>query len=168
MIRYVAPVLAGLMFAFVAWAQTSPAQHQHVAPNLIDGAVHPELIPDSTAYRLYLAAVSTKQNPTEAEQKGQLAKVTRTGLSDTDQRLFLGILADFRAKYDALVAGYNDSAKAAAARNETVDVRPLLTNLDDLVQSTRDAINARLSPQGAARLNSFVLAEKKNMKVTED
>jgi len=156
------------MFALGAWAQASPAQHQHVAPRLIDGAVHPELIPDSTAYRLYLAAVSTAPNPTEAEQKRQTVNVMKTGLSDTDQQLFISILADFRAKYDALLAAYNDSAKAASAHNETVDIHPLLTKLDGLVQSTRDAINARLSSQGAMRLNSFVLAEKKNMKVTED
>jgi hypothetical protein len=40
MIRYIT-VLVLSMFAFGAWAQTSPPQHQHnvAAPNLIDGAV---------------------------------------------------------------------------------------------------------------------------------
>jgi hypothetical protein len=62
MTRYVPAVVSVLMFAFAsgAWAQTSP-QHQHTitAPNVIDGAAHPELISDSVAFRLYLVAVST-------------------------------------------------------------------------------------------------------------
>jgi hypothetical protein len=169
MTQYVTAVACALMFAFGAWAQTSPPHnHQVTAPKLIDGAVHPELIPDSVAYRLYLVAVSTSQNPTEAEQKGQNAHLMKTGLVDTDQQLLVSILSDFRAKFDALVADYNDAAKAAAARNQMADVQALLKKLDDLVQSTRDSISVRLSSQGAAKLHSFIVSEKKNMKVTED
>src|SRR6266403_4168250 len=100
MTRYVPAVASVLMFAFAfgAWAQSSPPQHQHVAPNLIDGAVHPERIPDSVAYRLYLVTVSTGQNPTEAAQKGQRAHLLKTGLVGTDQQILVGILSDFRAK----------------------------------------------------------------------
>jgi hypothetical protein len=117
---------------------------------------------------LYLVAVSTGQNPTEAEQQRQRVDVMRAGLVDTDQQIFIGILSDFKSKYDALVAEYNESAKAAAARNETTDVHALLKKLDDLVQSTRDTISVRLSSRAAAKLHSFVVSEKKNMKVTED
>jgi hypothetical protein len=157
------------MFAFGAWAQTSsPHNHQVVAPKLIDGAVHPELIPDSVAYRLYLVAVSTGQSSTEAAQQGERAHFAKTGLADADQQNLVSILSDFRAKYDALVAEYNDSARAALARNEASDVRGLLKKLDELVQRTRDTITVRLSPQGTAKLHSFVLSEKKNMKATED
>jgi hypothetical protein len=152
------------MFAFGAWAQTP--QHQHVTPNVIDGAVHPELIPDSIAYRLYLVAVSTGANPTKAEQERQHVHLMKTGLDDIDERMLVILLADFRAKYDALVAEYNASARAAFAQNETTDVHILLNKLDALVQSTRDTISVRLSSQGAAHFHSFVLSEKKNMKVT--
>lgn len=82
--------------------------------------------------------------------------------------MLTSILSEFRAKYDALVAEYNDSAKAANARNESVDVHTLLTKLDDLVQSTRDTISVRLSSKGAAKLHAFVMSEKKNMKMTEE
>jgi hypothetical protein len=168
MIRYVTTVLVLSVFALGAWAQTSPPQHQHAAANAIDGAVHPELIPDAVAYRLYLVTVSTGQNPTEAEQKRQRAHLMKTGLDDTDQQMFVSVLSDFRAKYDALVAEYNESARAALAHNETTDVHILLYKLDALVQSTRDTIGVRLTSQGAAQLHSFVLSEKKNMKVTGD
>jgi len=165
MTRYGTIVVSALMFAFGLWAQTPP-QHQHnvTPPNLIDGAVYPDLIPDSVAYRLYLAAVSTGQNPTETEQRHQHAQLKKTGLADTDQQMFVSILSDFRLKYDALVSEYNTSAKA----DSTTDVHMLLRKLDDLVQSTRDTISVRLSSQGAAKLHSFVVSEKKNMRVTED
>jgi hypothetical protein len=165
MVRYLV-VIALSMFAVGAWAQSPP--HQHAAPNIIDGAVHPELIPDSVAYRLYLVAVSTHQNAAEAEQIRQRAHLVKTGLVDTDQQVFTSILSDFRTKYDALVAEYNQSAKAALARNETADIHTLLKKLDDLIQSTRDTINVRLSARGAARLHAFVVSEKKNMKMTEE
>jgi hypothetical protein len=158
-------------FGIVTWAQQSSAlsqPHQQQAPNVIDGSAHPELIPDSVAYRLYLVAVSTAQNPTEAEQARQRAQITRTGLVSIDQQLFINILSDFRTKYDALVTEYNDGARAAAARNETADVHALLRKIDDLVQSTRDAIGVRLSSKGAEKLYTFVVSEKKNMKMTED
>ena len=150
-----------------AQAQTQSATHQHAVATIktIDGALHPELIPDATAYRLYLFAVSTSANPTEAERKHQHAHLRKTGIDENDRQVLIGILSDFRMRYDGLVAQYNASAAAALARNETTDVRPLLKAFDDLVQSTRDVISTRLTPKGAAQLHSFVISEKKNMKV---
>lgn len=173
--RYIVAFAGTLMFTMGMWAQ-SPPQHQHdvAAPNLIDGAVHPELIPDAVAYRLYLVSLSTvpAPNATEAEQTRhrahQHAQMMSTGLVETDQQLLIGVLADFRAKYDSLVADYNESAKAALAHNETTDIHALLKKLDDLVQSTRDTISVRLSAQGATKLHAFVVSEKKNMKTTEE
>lgn len=166
MTRYVTAVACVLVFAFGARAQSSPPQHQHnvTTPNVIDGAVHPELIPDSIAYRLYLVALSTGPNATQAQVTSQRAHVMRTGLADTDQQMFISILSDFRTKYDVLVADYNAAAKA----DPTTDVHTLLKKLDDLVQSTRDTISVRLSSQGAAKLHAFVVSEKKNMKTTEE
>ena len=142
-----------------SWAQSPP--HQHPATAIIDGAVNPDLIPDAVVYRLYLFTVSTRQSPTQVDQECQHAHLMRTGLSDADRQVFVGVLSGFRGKYDALEAAYN----ALASANSNADISTLLTQLDDLVQSTRNTINAQLSSQGAARLNAFVLAEKKNMKV---
>jgi hypothetical protein len=169
MTRYVLAALSMFMLAVGAWAQTSPPQHQHSVsmPNLIDGAVHPELIPDSFAYRLYFLTVAADPNGSETDQMRQRAHITRTGLVDTDQRILIAILSEFRTRYEALVTKYNNSATAANARNESTDIHPLLKNLDDLVQSTRDSISVRLSSQGAAKLHAFVMSEKKNMKITE-
>ncbi len=127
-------------------AQSSTIPHQHGAASpLIDGAVHPELIPDSLAYRLYLVAVSTQQNPTDAERKGQQAHLMKTGLQSSDRDNLFGVLSDFRTQYDELVRQYNESAKAALARNEMADIHSLLRSLDALVQSTRDMLKLRLT-----------------------
>jgi hypothetical protein len=161
--KIVTTMIVLLVFALGAWAQNSPPHHQLAASNMVDGAAHPELIPDSTAYRLYLVAVSTGQNPTEVERTHQRAHLMRAGLVETDLQILTSVLSDFRTKYDAFVADYNASAKA----DSTTDVHTLLKKLDDLVQSTRDAIGARLSAGGAAKLHAFVVSEKKNMKTTE-
>jgi hypothetical protein len=145
-----------------SWAQSPP--HQHPATTVIDGAVNPNLIPDSVAYRLYLFTVSMRQSPTQVDQECQKAHLMRTGLSDADRQVFVGILSGFRTQYDALEAAYN---ALASANSTNANISTLLTQLDDLVQSTRNAINAQLSSQGAARLNAFVIAEKANMKVQE-
>jgi hypothetical protein len=92
----------------------------------------------------------------------------KIGLDDIDQQMLVSVLVAFRARYDALVAEYNDTARAALAHNEITDVHILLNKLDALVQSTRDTISVRLTSQGAAQLHSLVLSEKKNMKVTGD
>ena len=42
---------------------------------MIDGAVHPELIPDIAAYRLYLLAVARSATPTEQERRHQAAQL---------------------------------------------------------------------------------------------
>lgn len=63
MIRYVNTVVALFVIALGAWAQNSvPHQHSVAPSNLIDGSKNPELIPDSTAYRLYLLNASIPAN----------------------------------------------------------------------------------------------------------
>jgi hypothetical protein len=105
-----------------------------------------------------------KQSPTQVDQECQHAHLIRTGLSDADRQVFVSILFGFRTQYDALEATYN---ALATANGTNANISTLLTQLDDLVQSTRNTINAQLSSPGAARSNAFVLAEKKNMKVQE-
>jgi hypothetical protein len=105
MIRHLA-VLFVLACAVATSAQNSPP-HQHGASTIIDGAVSPNLIPDSVAYRLYLYAVSTGRSPAQVDQQSQHAHLMRTGLSEADRQVFVGILSDFRTQYDALEAAYN-------------------------------------------------------------
>lgn len=83
---------------------TNSPHHQADVSIVIDGAVHPELIPDSLAYRLYFVALSTGQNPTEVERRRQRMHIMKVGLVESDQEAFISLLLDFRSTYDALVA----------------------------------------------------------------
>jgi len=161
-----------LLIGIALYSLAPLAQAQNVAPHqhsetsdMIDGAVHPELIPDSIAYRLYFLTNSTGLMPTEEDQKRQQAQLGKVGLQDDDLKTLVSVLSEFRATYDALVAQYNRSAQAATARNEAGDMSSFLRQRDGLVESTRDTLKLRLTPGGILLLDSFVRSEKKHMKV---
>ena len=146
-------------------AQSSAAVHQHETAAMIDGAKHPELIPDSTAYRLYFVAMATDQNASESDRKRQKAHMAKTGLSANEQEVLVIALSDFRRQYDELVRQYNEEARRALARNEMADVGRLLRALDGLVEATRSTLRAQLPADSAARFHAFIQFEKRNMKI---
>jgi hypothetical protein len=165
MIRYVISVLGLFVFSLGGWAQNTPVQHQHQA-TVIDGAKNPELIPDATAYRLWLVAVSLPPNATEKERMFQQAHLRQLRLTkDADSLQLLAILADFKSRYLALIARYNESAKAALLQGSRADQKLFLRQRDDLVASTRAAIAQRLTPEGAARIDAHVQEQKSQIHV---
>ena len=162
MIRYII-VLVLSVFALGAWAQTSPPQHQHqaTAATVVDGAKNPELIPDSTAYRLWLVTVSPSPNATEKERTVRQAHLNRLQLTSTaDSVQLTAILTEFKSQYLSMIARYNESAKAAGSR---ADQKLFLQQLDDLVSTTRTAIAQRLTLEGAASINAHVRGEKSHI-----
>lgn len=165
MTRYVPAVVSVLMFAFSfgAWAQSSPPQHQHVAPNLIDGAVHPEMIQDKDAYRLFLLTVAADPTAT-AEVNRQRAFLSP--ILDESQLLAAQIiLFDFKTRYQAAIAKYNASATAALANNKTTDIGAFLSERDDIVLSTKAAMEKALGQKAWAQFDTHVQKEKLRMKV---
>lgn len=155
-----------LPFAASGRAQTPNTPHQHAsAAPIVDGATHPELIPDSVAYRLYFEVISIGANATDEDRKRQRAFTGVIGLEAEDVNILIGILNTFRVRHDALVAEYNLSAQAAADRNEVPDTAAFVQRLDELVQSTRSALKAQMSPRGMIQFDAFVRSEKKRMKV---
>ena len=162
MVRYVS-LCVWFAFAIGAWAQNSPPPHQHTAQNIIDGAVHPELIPDSVAYRLYFVAVSETPSPLPNESSRQHAHLQKAGLSENDIQSAGKVLANFKTEYAAIIDSYNHSNEVL---NNTDDGLPLfLAKRDALVQATRDALKATLSPQGMASFHANIQKEKAMMKV---
>jgi hypothetical protein len=86
-----------------------PRQHSQLDPSqvtLVDGAQHPELIPDSTAYRLYLLTVCTVPNPTDDERARQYSRLGMIRLQDKDRQQLNMILADFKSQYTSLISHY--------------------------------------------------------------
>jgi hypothetical protein len=162
MIRYVISVLGLFVFALGGWAQNTPVQHQHQA-TVIDGAKNPEQIPDATAYRLWLVAVSLPPNSTEQERMFQQAHLRQLQFTSIDSPQLLAILTEFKSQYLDLIARYNESARAALLQGSRADQKLFLRQRDDLVSSTRAAIAQRLTPEGAARIEAHVQKEKSHI-----
>ncbi|HUN63971.1 MAG TPA: hypothetical protein VMU53_18370 [Candidatus Sulfotelmatobacter sp.] len=162
-------LLVALGVAFSLWiaplgkAQNAATPHQHASASpMIDGAVHPELIPDSAAYRLYFLSISTSLNANDAERNRQRARIRMIGLSDSDAQALAVVMNDFKMKYVALVVEYN---QAAAAHGAAPDISVLREQLGELVRTSRDTLKAHLSVQGLTQFDAFVQSEKQHMKV---
>ena len=143
----------------------APHSPQSNAANMIDGSQHPELIPDSTAYRLYLLTVSVPSNSTEGDRRVQSSHLAKAELDANDLQSMIAVLAAFRSQHDAWLIKYNAEA---AAQGATFDPTPFLQQQEDLVNSTRAALAKSLSANGMARLSQHIQGEKKFMKVAVD
>lgn len=159
-------LLPAIPIGGLARSQSASQPHHHVQAAVIDGAVNPALIPDLTAYRLWLIAVSRSPNPTEIEAKHQAAQLAKIKLQDADLKSAIDILARFRIQYQALVKSYNDDAKAMWAVGGRPDIASFLTQRDQIVQSARDSLRANLSADAWTRLDAHVKSEKKRMKIS--
>ena len=159
-------IVVVLAFAVGTFAQNSPPQHRH-DDNVIDGAKNPELIPDATAFRLWLVTASVLPNATGQERAAQKAHLSRVGLriGSTDEQALQTILTEFKSQYTTLINRYNETATADLARGIQPDQSLFLQQRDDLVATTRTAITSRLSRDGAALVNAHVQSEKKNMQL---
>ena len=95
-----------------AAAQLPPTTHAHSAPSvaMIDGSKNPELIPDSTAYRLFFVSVADGTNPSEDEIARHRAHLSRLGLKDVDEQSLAQVLKTFKTQYGDLIANYNGLA----------------------------------------------------------
>jgi hypothetical protein len=164
MIRNVTTVLVLFAFALGGWAQTSPPQHQH-SDTVIDGAKNPELIPDSTALRLWLVTVSELPNATAQDRDRQSAHLAKLRLTELDNLQLVTLLADFKSQYLSLIDRYNESAKAALAHGVEPDLKLFLQQRDDLVQTTKAAMALRLSHETVTRIDAHVQEHKKNIQL---
>lgn len=142
----------------------------HSAPSaIIDGKDHPELIPDSVAYRLYFITVGELPHPTDARKKRQRAFLGKVhGLPQSDSDAVVRVLEDFKVKFASMVAAYNSQVEAAmkAGGTNLPDGTAFLAERDQLVQDTRDRLKLALSAQGMANLDAYVQAEKRAMRIT--
>ncbi|HMG84319.1 MAG TPA: hypothetical protein VK574_01170 [Terracidiphilus sp.] len=145
----------------------SQQAHQNPQSPVIDGSVHPELIPDLTAYRLWFVSVSRGPISTDAEMKHQAAQLNRALLGAQDQKIVIGILATFKTQYLSLIASYNAEATAAWAKGGSPNAADFMLQRDQIVQSTYDALKANLSASGWALLDAHLNAEKHFMRLSQ-
>jgi hypothetical protein len=131
--------------------------------NVIDGRVNPEMIQDRDAYRLFFLAVSSQE-----QVERQDAMLAGAKLSELESPLVRSALADFKSKYEKLVDDYNRLATAAEEMGQVPNTAQFVHDRDALVLSTKDKIEATLSPSGMARFQGHVSNEKHGMKVALD
>lgn len=147
-------------------AATASAQHVHPASTdaVIDGAAHPELVTDNAAYRLFFLYL-TDPKTDDSHQQNVLTRYAK--LNSTEASTAKQILADFRAKYDALLNTYNTAAIAASQHNAEAPeaLKTFLTGRDRLVESTRIQLLLNLSNNGFSGLNTHIQHEKTRMKI---
>jgi hypothetical protein len=146
---------------------TAIVTHNHTMNPVIDGSVHPDLIPDLAAYRLWMALVSKPAVPTDSEMKRQNVQLRAAHLSDADQSVLIGTLARFNAQYRKMIRDYNAEATAELAKGNKPDVDSFVLQRDQLVQSTHDMIKASLTSDGWARLDAHIQHEKRQMKLNQ-
>jgi len=154
-----------IAFAVGTSAQSPPHHHALESHSIVDGSQRPDLIPDSTMYRLFFLTVSTGPNNTEQERERQAARLTAMKLSGTDRVQVMMVLSDFKTRYKNLVARYNEYATETLKQNAEPDNRIFLQQQEDLVQSTRDALNRVLSVSGKLSFDAYVQNEKKRVQL---
>ena len=126
------------------------------ATTIIDGSQHPELIPDSLAYRLYFITV------TSLPPNVGMAKLRFAGLSPTDAQAAYAAATTFRTAYDSLSNGYN--AQVTAGSNP--DIIAFGTQRDTLVSNMQTTFQSTLTTLGMQILAADIQNEKKHMKTS--
>jgi len=133
-------------------------QDQSAAAATIDGSQHPELIPDSIAYRLYFITVASMPANVQRSQ------LTSAGLSPTEVQAASKILADFKTAWDGLRNGYNQSVAASESTGVPPNGGQFALQRDVLVANTRAALQKVLSASGMQKFDAHVQGEKARMK----
>ncbi len=158
-----------LALSLPSLAQTS-SHHHHINiahPALIDGSVHPEQIPDVSAYRLWFLTVSLPPNgTTESQRSIQNAQIAVLHLSHADRFALLTALASFNVHYTALVTDNNAAVASAAKSFKSLDNAAFLRVRDALVNGVMDDLRAQLSPEGFSNLHAYIQGEKRNMRLS--
>lgn len=121
-------------------------------PGTIDGSVHPELIPDSVAFRLFLGALAEASNASvnSSLTARQRAVLRPAHLVDSDVAVFAQQLGTWKKAMSALASPSNNAPSST---------------LDDIANGTINALNAQMTPQGFGSLYAHVMSEKKGMKI---
>lgn len=144
----------GLLASLFISAQQSQGQLQL----LVDGAVTPNLIPDSLAYRHFFTAVAAHPFPDPTERARQAAQLSRIGLSSADLQVLIASLTVFRTQLDAF-----ESARASVAPGPSAGAKitALESQANNLVTNTLESLRRSLTVSGATLLDQYVKARVK-------
>ena len=156
-------IMAICLAALLTFKYSAVAQHQHQpsSEKLVDGSVHPELITDTTAYRLFLA---TYAGTDQQHRKLQGALFRKIGLSQDDQLVMRNTVDDFGVRFQHIL---DEDAKETAAKPGT-DHTTFVVSRDFVMDEILRSLKVQLSKIGFEHLSSYVQSEKRNMRVSPE
>jgi hypothetical protein len=158
-----------LIVSLVGYASARPQQtgdtSSPTSEDIIDGSKNPELIPDLSAYRLWLLAVSADvQDQPDRSANARQSHLRAAHILDADISEADTILLQFRSNYDQLLANYNQSVAAG----EQPSLSLFVTQRDLLVQATVGALQSKMAPASFSSLQAHIQAEKAHMKIAKE
>lgn len=145
------PIL--LMLAVLGLVFSVGAQTQKPAVTVIDGALNPYQIPDTTAYRLYFFVLTNE---------AQGANLGMLNLSPADKEAAIRILNDFRIE-DARIRETHNSLAASGKANPVA----FQQERDTLIDDTRTKLRETLSVEGMFVLDSAIQLNKSKVRITQ-
>jgi hypothetical protein len=169
MIRYVTVFVLSVFLGYIPIKTVTAQEVQHVHSasenHAIDGAVHPELIHDKDAYRLFFLAAVTKDDTPE-EKDRQRSMLSPAKFNGKEVGAATAILSGFKSQYDKIVEEYNAAAESSVTHGTVApDLKLLLRNIDALVLVTKANLEASISTGATSRLLAHIQREKSKMKV---
>jgi hypothetical protein len=119
-------------------------------PIAIDGALAPDNISDTLAYRHFIMAVAVARNPSIDEIDRRDALLHQVGFSPADYDAFVSCLAGVREALDA------NALKLVASTGPTSEALELRSQNEQLLDSAQASIMKALSPSGKSLLEAFI------------
>lgn len=163
---FIMSLLAGLGLVSTSFAQAhNTASHQSTPSNIIDGTKTPSLIPDLSAWRLWLLSVTAEDSkrPELSESRRQ-AFLRAAGIPDIEIHAAEEAIAQFPKDYAALVDGYNKHLNAG----ENPSISEFRVQRDALVQAVQNTLSGKLETTTMGRLKNHINGEKARMKVARE
>lgn len=134
---------------------------------MIDGKVHPELIPATTAWRLWFSAVSLPSGAAQAKRDAQTAYLRAAGLEGNDAAAVRGDLETFYVQFNSVVNTQNSAVQAKAANLQVASDSPFFNDRTALVNATIANIKAHITAAKFNDLRDYVMQQKQTMRIPD-
>jgi hypothetical protein len=149
-----------VLLSLPASAQTTTTTGVTSLVVIVDGSKNPELIPDALAWRHFLTALATHEQPTAQEQLRQQAQFAPLALAKSDAQQIAGLLGKLTTQLEAIEEARENSDGA----NSTLAA--LKAQEDAVIANTIAAVKAAVSSDGLSRLSGYIgTTVKGNIKI---
>jgi hypothetical protein len=135
---------------------------------MIDGSVHPEMIQDREAFRLFFLAAATDANPTLDERGRQRAMLSLAQFSEEELAIASTVLSEYKRQCEAAIQNYNDAVALARSPEQFPDGKKLVAELDALTLASKTKLESSISGDSSRRLYAHVQGEKSKMRVAAE